>query len=134
MREPKFRSKHVTCLTPLRRDWWVHQGAAIRLVGRHWPQHASNTLPVTDAATGTRIDNRRYCMWDPAGCGRVLTYANSFPFSLPPLHLRDISGRYCEQCNVPLCIAHFRVFHEAAAAQFPAQVTAARRQAGGGGV
>jgi hypothetical protein len=83
-----------------RRDWWVKgPGAVKRLNGRdHWPQHATNTCFTENADTHTKIDLRRYCMFH-RDCGRVLTY--------------------CTKCNVPLCLAHFELFHTLPGDAFP---------------
>lgn len=84
-----------------KRDWWVKgPGASVRLKGRdHWPQHATNTCYTEDAETEKKFDLRRYCMFHPE-CGRVLTY--------------------CTKCNVPLCLAHFALFHTLDGDKFPA--------------
>jgi hypothetical protein len=83
-----------------RRDWWINgPGSIIRLQGRdHWPQHAGNTYFTEDSDTQQKIDLRRYCMFHQ-DCGRVLTY--------------------CTKCNVPLCLAHFRLFHTLPGEEFP---------------
>jgi hypothetical protein len=86
-----------------KRSYWViGQGSDERLVGRnHWPKDARDTHARKHPQTGATLDLRRHCIWDPAGCGRTHTY--------------------CSSCMVPVCVAHFELFHTAPHHAFPAQ-------------
>jgi hypothetical protein len=86
-----------------KRAYWVAgDGAIDRLHSRnHWPKDARDTHQTTNHNTGAVLDLRRHCIWDPSACGRT--------------------NNYCSGCMVPLCTAHFELFHTAPSFSFPKQ-------------
>jgi hypothetical protein len=85
------------------RPYWVSgAGMHARLSGRnHWPKDARHVFPQWHEEKATKIDLRRYCTWDPNGCGRTFTF--------------------CSGCMVPVCLEHFECFHRASSDAFPVQ-------------
>jgi hypothetical protein len=86
-----------------KREYWVSgAGSEVRLAGRnHWPKDARDEYPIRHPETGAVLDLRRHCIWDPFNCGRT--------------------NFYCNCCMVPVCPAHFELFHTSPSHAFPPQ-------------